>query len=461
MIDDLPFDKLVQTAIRHGADFAEVFAERTRTTTILCDDRRLECIATYTDCGVGIRAIKEDRTSYGSTTDLSRRALLSLAREVGRMTCAARVRAPLVFFAEQPGKSVTTVRQHPVGIPLEDKCDVVSRGSDIAWKTGPEIRQVRIAYRDVVRRIWIATSDGLLAVDEQIGTTLTTHVVAGNEAGLQTGLENVGGAIGFEIFDETPPEEIAERAARRAIRMLSARAAPAGSMAVIVGSEAGGTMIHEAVGHGLEADLAGEGLSVYAGRLGEKVASELITVVDDATLPGRRGSFTFDDEGTPSQRTVLIEQGVLKTYLTDRKMAAKLCIPASGNARRQGYEQLPIVRMTNTFVTPGREPPAAILRDTPSGLYVKRLGGGQVSTVNGDFVFDVQEGYLIEGGKIGEPVRGASLIGNGPKVLASIDRVGSDLGFSIGICGKEGQEAPVSCGQPTLRIPQLVVGGTA
>ncbi len=461
MIDELPFDKIIQAAMRHGADFAEVFAERTCTTTISCDNKRIEHATTFQNSGLGIRAVKEGRTSYGSTNDHTRRSLMTLARDVGRAVQARREKAGAVLFNEKRAPGIATVQKHPFGIPLEEKCDVVMRGNGIAWQIGTEVRQVRIAYRDVVRRIRVAASDGSFSSDEQVGIVFSVQVIAGDGTVLQTGQEVTGGALGFEIFAELPPEETAGRAARRAISMLSARPAPAGNMPVILSAEAGGTMIHEAVGHGLEADLALDGLSVYSRRIGEKVASELVTVVDDATIPGKRGSFTFDDEGTPAQRTVLIERGVLCSYLTDRLTAARMGLVPSGNARRQSYEHLPIVRMTNTLILPGKDDPAGILRDTQRGLFVRRMGGGQVNTVNGDFVFDVQEGYIIEGGKISEPVRGATLIGNGPKVLMAIDRVGTDLGFSIGTCGKEGQEAPVACGQPTIRIPEIVVGGTA
>ena len=447
--------------MRHGADFAEVFAERTRTTAISCDNKRIEHAATFSDAGIGIRAMKDGRTSYGSTNDLTRRSLMKLARAVGHAAQAKQTKAGETCFTERRSQGVATVQKHPFGIPLEEKCDVVMRANEIAWQIGGEVRQVRIAYRDVVRRTWIASSDGSFSSDEQVGTVLSAQVIAGDGSILQTGLETSGGAQGFEIFNELPPEEIAGRAAKRAIMMLSARPAPSGKMPVILSAEAGGTMIHEAVGHGLEADLAADGLSVYSDRQGQRVASELVTVVDDATIAGKRGSFTFDDEGTPAQRTVLIERGVLRCYMTDRRTALRMGVPSTGNARRQSYEHMPIVRMTNTLILPGKDDPAAILRDTTSGLFVRRMGGGQVNTVNGDFVFDVQEGYLIENGRIAEPVRGATLIGNGPTVLMAIDRVGSDLGFSIGTCGKEGQEAPVSCGQPTIRIPEIVVGGTA
>ncbi|MDX1765181.1 MAG: TldD/PmbA family protein, partial [bacterium] len=220
-----------------------------------------------------------------------------------------------------------------------------------------------------------------------------------------------------------------------------------------------GTMIHEAVGHGLEGDLAQQGLSVYTGRLGDRIASEAVTVVDDSTLPNKRGTFRFDDEGTESQRTVLVDRGILRTYLYDRLTAMKDGVVSSGNGRRESYRRRPIPRMTNTLILPGDEDPGAILRSTPSGLYVVRMGGGQVNTINGDFVFEVSEGYRIENGAIGEPLRGATLTGNGPEVLMQIDRVGNDLGYAIGTCGKDGQGAPVSDAQPTIRIPEITVGG--
>lgn len=461
MIKELPIDKIIQTAMRYGADFAEVFFERTRSTTISCDDNRLENASTFFDTGVGIRVLADGRTAHGSTNDLTRKSLLGLARQVGRAARAKTTDTKGMALRETETEARTTVSHHPFGISLEKKCDMVLRANEVAWNCGKSIRQVRITYRDTVRRILVASSDCVFASDEQVGIAFITQVIAGDGGCLQTGQETIGGAMGFEIFDKSPPEETAEKAAKRAIKMLSAREAPAGTMAVIISSEAGGTMIHEAVGHGLEADLSLEGHSVYSGKLGEKVASELVTVVDDATLPGKRGSFTFDDEGTPAQRTVLIENGILRAYMSDRLRAQKGNLKSSGNARRQSYEHPPIVRMTNTLITPGLDDPSSILSDTPTGLFVKRMGGGQVSTINGDFVFDVQEGYLIENGKIGEPVRGATLIGNGPKILNEIDRVGSDLGFSIGTCGKEGQESPVSCGQPTVRIPRIVVGGTS
>lgn len=459
MISELPSEKILQAAMRSGADFAEIFAERTQQTTVACDNRKLENAATFFDCGIGIRVLVGGRTAYGSTNDLTRKSLLGLARSVARAAGTKRSKAPPIQLAERRAPSVTTARRHPSGTSLADKCGIVLRANDVAWQCGKQVRQVRILYRDRVRRIWVASSNGAFTSDEQVDTTFTAQVIAEEGGNLQTGYDTLGGAIGLEIFDETPPEELAERAASRAVRLLSARQAPAGAMPVILSAEAGGTMIHEAVGHGLEADIAGEGMSVYSGKIGEKVASELVSVADDSTLTKMRGSFTFDDEGTPAERTILIENGVLRAYLSNLAAERKYGYPSTGNGRRQSYQQAPIVRMTNTMILPGRDDPAAILSETKGGLFVRKMGGGQVNTINGDFVFEVQEGYIIEGGKVGEMVRGAMLIGNGPKVLQGIDRVGKDLGFSIGTCGKDGQEAPVSCGQPTIHIPEIVVGG--
>jgi len=265
--------------------------------------------------------------------------------------------------------------------------------------------------------------------------------------------------MGFELFQDNPPNQIAETASRRALMMLGARRAPGGKMPVVLSSDAGGTMIHEASGHGLEADLAQTGMSVYSGRKGEQVASPLITVIDDPTLPLKRGSYGFDDEGVKAQRTTLVEKGILKGYLYDYLTAMKDGTTSTGNGRRESYHSRPLPRMSNTFIAPGQMDPEAILHATRSGLFVKKMGGGQVNTVNGDFVFEVTEGYLIEDGEIGEPVRGATLTGNGPDILKAIDMVGSDLGFGIGTCGKEGQGVPVADAQPTLRIPEIVVGG--
>lgn len=460
MIDNLPLEEIFREARKDGGDFAEVFCESQALTTITCDDNRVEHVTISEDSGLGLRVLHDLRTAFGSTNDTAPSAVVSLARSVGGAARKTSPEQPLMRLSPVKTSARPGVKSHPGGIALAKKIDIVKRANAVARTSDKRVAQVNVVLKDRVRHIWIAGSDDTRAHDEQVYVAFIVTVVCRDGSKIMSSYEPVGGTKGFEIFEETPPEEIAATAAKRALMMLDAAPAPSGPMPVVIDGIAGGTMIHEAVGHGLEADLAREGLSVYKDRLNQQVASTLISIYDDATIAGNRGSFACDDEGASAQRTCLIENGILKSYLHDRITASRDGIASTGNGRRQSYAHPPIVRMTNTLIAPGTDDPNEIISSTPKGLYVKKMGGGQVNTVNGDFVFDVQEGYLIENGTIGEPVRGATLAGNGPKVLEIIDRVGNDLGFSIGTCGKNGQEAPVTCGQPTLRIPEIVVGGT-
>lgn len=460
MIDKLPTDEILKTARKDGGDFAEIFCESQVLTTITCDDNRVENVTTSEDLGLGLRVLHDLRTAYASTNDLTTPTLLDLARSVGSAARKTTPEKPLIMLEQGEAKSRPGVKSHPGGVALAKKIDIVTRANAVARSADKRIAQANIILKDRVRHIWIAGSDGTHAHDEQVYIAFIVTVVCRDGSKIMSSYEPVAGTKGYEIFNETPPEEIAAIAAKRALLMLDASPAPSGPMPVVIAGEAGGTMIHEAVGHGLEADLACEGLSVYRDRLEQQVASKLISIYDDSTLVGNRGSFACDDEGAAAQRTCLIENGVLKSYLHNRITATRDNTATTGNGRRQSYAHPPIVRMTNTLIAAGQDDPASIISSTPNGLFVKKMGGGQVNTVNGDFVFDVQEGYMIENGKIGEPVRGATLAGNGPKVLEIIDKVGNDVGFSIGTCGKSGQEAPVTCGQPTLRIPEIIVGGT-
>jgi len=461
MFDALPLDTILKTARSKGGDFSEIFLEASQYTAIICDDNRIEKITTSSDSGLGLRVLHDTKTAYGSTCDFSEMSLIDLAQSVATASAKRGTPSIISVLPDSGEKTRQIVGCHPTGLSLNKKKQFVERANQIARNSDKRVAQVKVTLRDHVRRVWIVSSDGDRVADEQVYVTFLVQVVCAEGEILQSSYEALGGMKGYEIFDESTPEEIAAAAAKRAVLMLHAAPAPSGSIPVVIAGNAGGTMIHEAVGHGLEADLAGEGLSVYKERLGQVVASPLISVYDDATMPGHRGSFTYDDEGAPAQRTCLIEHGVLKTYLHNRITATRAGVASTGNGRRQNYRCNPIVRMTNTFIAPGNDNADSIIGDTQSGLFVKKMGGGQVNTINGDFVFDVQEGYRITNGKIGEPVRGATLTGNGPKVLEMIDRVGNDIGFSVGTCGKNGQEAPISCGQPTLRIPKMIVGGTA
>ncbi len=462
MIQTIPpesLSKVLQRALMRGGLFADIFIERSSGTTIHCEDNKIEKVIAGTNQGAGIRIIHQFKTIYGYTNDLSEPALLDLAETLSHALRKENPRDLTIGLTQKKPPRIFPILEPPEGFGTDVKVKVVDRANHTARQMDPRIKQVRVIYRDRFREVTISNSEGLLCNDKRTEILFLVHVITSDGQVIQTGYEPIGGFQGLEIFSEDTPENVAERAARRALVMLEAQPSPAGPMTVVLSSEAGGTMIHEAIGHGLEADLAQEGLSVYSRRLGDQIASPLITVIDDATIPKKRGSFAVDDEGVEGSRTVLVEKGVLKSYLYDRLTAMKENTASTGNGRRESYRHKPIPRMTNTFINLGDSDPEAIIRATQKGLLVKKMGGGQVNTVNGDFVFEVNEGYIIEGGAIGPAVRGATLIGNGPRILQDIDMVGNDLGFGIGTCGKDGQGVPVSDAQPTLRIPEIIVGG--
>ncbi len=454
-----PFDPgpVLRAALSRGGDWAEVYHEHTRYAAVALEDRRVEEARESTRMGAGVRIVEGDRTWYGHVTAPDPGALEELAADLARAR-------PLGAGTDPgpPGQACAGPAGGAfAGVDLAARADLCRRAEGAARGADRRVRQVRVVYRDHTQGVAVAASDGRWVLDLREGFYLGVLVVAADGDVVQTGYEAVGAGAGWDLFENDPPEEVALRAARRAVAMLEAPRAPGGPMPVVIAGAAGGTMIHEAVGHGLEADLVLAGHSVFADKVGEPIASPLVTVVDDPTLPGRRGSYAFDDEGTPARRTVLVDRGVLLGFLHSRITAARTGAEPTGHGRRESFEHVPLPRMANTFIAPGPHDPAEIVRSTPRGLYVTRMGGGQVNTVSGDFVFEVSEGYRIEGGEVGRPVRGATLVGNGPRVLREIDRVGGDLGFAVGTCGKDGQGVPVSDAQPTIRIPELVVGGAA
>jgi TldD protein len=445
-----------------GIDLAEIFFEKRISSLISCEEHRIEKINSGIDTGIGLRLIHAQKTSYAYSNDLSESSLQRMAES---LTCTLHApRNNIVIDLDVLSPPLHYTMEKPFDkVGLDVKSDFVRRADKAARAVAPKlIKQVKVIYADNKQEMCLINSEGEQVEEVRPSLIFLVQVVAARGREIQTGYEAIGGRMGMELLEnQHTPEGIARMAAQRAVTMLEAEHAPTGPMTIVLSSEAGGTMIHEAIGHGLEADLIQKGLSVFSNRLGERVASPVVTVIDDATLPGKRGSFFYDDEGVPAQRTVLVENGVLKSYMYDRLTALKAKTSSTGNGRRESYQHVPIPRMTNTFIAPGKTPPDEILSSTPKGLFIKKMGGGQVDTVTGDFVFEVNEGYLIEKGKIGRPVRGATLIGNGPKILRDIDMVGSDLGYQVGTCGKDGQAAPVSDAQPTLRIKQIIVGGQA
>jgi len=458
MLSKENLEEIVRTSLRNGGDLAEVFIEETRASTVSCEDNKIEKISSGIEAGAGIRVICGKETAYIATSQVSFEGLREAALKISEPLCGDKAKKKIELKPQLDAAAAERIQKRPEAVHVDQKAEKVMLLDRTARSFGQKVRQVTVRYADSNQAVTIANSEGVYVEDNRIRSRYFINVIAHQGGVLQTGYEAPGGTLGFEIFDLYPPEEHARRAAERALRMLDAPHAPAGKMTVVLSSEAGGTLIHEACGHALEADFIMKGTSIFAGKVGKKVASDLVTVIDDGTSPGKFGTLAFDDEGTPAQRTVLIENGVLKGFMSDRFTARELGIPASGNGRRQDFRHKPVPRMTNTLIAPGRTAPEEIVASVGSGLLVKRMGGGQVNVTNGDFVFEATEAYLIENGKIKHPVRGAILTGNGPRILETIDMVGSDLGWQTGVCGKY-DHAPVADAQPTLRIPEIVIGG--
>ena len=462
MIDQDVIRQTLSTALRTGGDFAEIFVEDKVSSNALFDDGKVENLSSGRDRGAGIRVIVGETTGFAHTADLSAAGLAEAAEAAGAAARSGGGGVKEIALTRQAAPRPNEIEILPEEVAKARKVELLRRANDAARGAGGSITQVTARYGDSRRRILVANSDGLLTEDDQVRTLFTVMAVASGDTGMQTGYQSMGRTIGFELFDRYDVADLAREAAERALLKLAARPAPSGTMPVVMGPGGGGVLFHEACGHGLEADLVAKGASVFAGRVGERVADPRITLVDDGTMAEEWGALAIDDEGSLGSRNVLIQDGILTDYMWDLLRSRKEGRPRSGNGRRQSYKHLPMVRMTNTFVLAGPDDPAQIVADTPSGVYVAHLGGGQVNTATGDFVFGMTEAYLIENGEITEPIREGNLIGNGPAVLSSIDTVGHDFAMgSPGMCGKDGQGVPVGDGIPTMRVPALTIGGTA
>ncbi|MBS3970227.1 MAG: TldD/PmbA family protein, partial [Clostridia bacterium] len=419
---------------------------------------KIERVVSGVDIGAGIRVITGENTSYAYTNDLSIDSLIKAAKIVAK-SVGNKENPVSINLSKEFKQDKVYVEKEPDTIPIAKKVEKVVEANRVAREVDARIKQVMVGYGDVVQEVIIANSLGELVEDKRIRTRFVVNSVAAEGSLIQTGYEAIGSFAGFELFDEMDSVDIAKKAARRAVKMLEAKPAPSGRMTVVMTSQSGGTMVHEACGHGLEADLVQKKLSVYAGKKGQEVAAPEVTVIDDGSMK-KYGYLTWDDEGVKSRKNTLIKKGVLEEFMYDRLTAMKEKRESTGNGRRESYQNRPIPRMTNTYIDRGNVDPEKIIKETKKGILVEKMGGGQVNTTNGDFVFDVAEGYLIEDGEVKEAVRGATLTGNGPKILNNIDMVGKDLGFAIGTCGKDGQGVPVSDAQPTIRVTDLIVGGT-
>jgi len=417
------------------------------------EDNRIEEISSFTSRGTGARLILKDSSVYSYAPSTSVQSALH---------CMSETLTDTDIYIDLPstGRNFSSETLSFDG-KLEYPDYGFMRGLDRHIRKKSElVTQVSMSMDCSKKQIMILRDDGTSENETRFYSTFMVQVVVRERKTIQTGFESTAFSLPLEEFMHSVNlERSVEKALNRALLMLEARKCPAGNMPVILSGEAGGTMIHEACGHGLEADIIQKDYSVYRNSIGKKVASEKVTLIDDGTLPGYYGSSSYDDEGTPSSKTVLIEKGILKNYLTDLYTSRKGNLPLTGNGRRSSFRTIPLPRMTNTFVAPGDTPPMQMIGEISKGILVKKMGGGEVNPTTGDFVFQVTEGYLIENGKIKYPIKGAMLTGNGPEVLENIQAVGNDLSFAPGVCEKAGQSVPVTDGQPTLYIKNLIIGG--
>jgi TldD protein len=461
-VDESTARRVLKEALRRGGDFADLFVERRRGYNLRLEEGKVEENTTGSEAGAGVRVMRGESVSYAYTNDLSEASLLETARVAA---AASKEEGVTKASLEVAWYKLPSVDGHAVVLdadhyPREGKVELLFRADAAAREAGSRVVQVVVLLGDSRQEILVANSLGELVRDSRVRVRMVVQVVAAGDGEIQTGHESPGILGGYELFQEFPPEELGRKAAAQALTMLDARPAPSGSMAVVIANGTGGVLFHEACGHSLEADAVYKQASVFGGKMGRKVASPLVNAFDDATLANRWGSFNYDDEGARALKTPLIEEGILRSYINDRKRSLRDGVPPTGNGRRQSYRHVPVPRMTNTYIAPGKDSPEAIISSTPLALYARKLGGGEVNPVTGDFIFAVTEGYMIRDGKVAEAVKGATLIGNGPRVLLDIDAVADDLDFDTGMCGKEGQAVPVCTGQPTLRVREMVVGGT-
>jgi TldD protein len=451
----------IARALRRGGDFAEVFVEDRDSLGLRLEDGRVEQTSGGREVGAAVRLLSGEHTYYAYSDALDEAGMTAAADAVAaamRVGDGGSAVVDLDLVRSAPGRHA--VRIPPETVAIARKAQLVRAGDEAARAAGAEVAQAIVGYGDTRQRVLIANSLGDLVYDDRTRTRFTAQVVARRGDVIQTGHETVGGSAGFELVDEAAARAVATRAAKKALTMLDSRPAPVGAMPVVMANGFGGTLFHEACGHGLEADAIAKGASIYAGKMGEVVAAPIVSAYDDGSLPNGWGSQAFDDEGVPTQKTLVIEGGRLTGYLYDRLRAREAKAVPTGNGRRQSFRHVPIPRMTTTYIAPGDVTADDIIAATPRGFYAKSLAGGQVEPASGNFVFGVAEGYLIENGRITTPLRGATLVGNGIDILMRIDMIAGDFDVKTGVCGKDGQGVPVGTGQATLRIAEMTVGGT-
>ncbi|MBZ5521857.1 MAG: metalloprotease TldD [Acidobacteriia bacterium] len=455
--------RYLSEALSAGGDYADLYFEYQTSSSIAVDESMIKSASQGISAGCGVRVLAGERTGFAYSGDLAPEKIMRAAR-----TAALIARGPakelVQGFQDSQAHQLYQVSSPSVDADIAAKVDLVMRADTSARGYDPRIVQVRASFADELRQIMIVGSDGTFATDVQPLARFSVTCIAKAGENSARGSSGGGGRVGIEYFvQEKSPESFAREAARQAIIQLDAREAPAGEMEVVLGPGWPGVLLHEAIGHGLEADFNRKGTSAFTGMIGRRVASEKCTVVDNGTLPSRRGSINVDDEGSPTQETVLIEKGILKGYLSDKLSSRLMGMPDTGNGRRESYAHIPMPRMTNTYMLSGEDNPEDIIRSVNRGVFAANFGGGQVDITSGKFVFSASEAYLIEDGKITAPLKNCTLVGNGPDALTKVSMVGNDLQLDegVGTCGKEGQSVPVCVGIPTIKLDSMTVGGTA
>ncbi|MEM1263775.1 MAG: metalloprotease TldD [Pseudomonadota bacterium] len=462
-LDPTDIERLLGTLMTGHIDNADAFFQHSTLESWVLEDGAVKDATFTEEHGVGVRAMSGEKTGFAYSDDIARPAL-ARAADAARAIVRAGSDGQVPVLTGRQASPLYPAVNPLVSWPDQNKIDLLRELDTFLRERDPRVREVvlsLVAHRDVCL---IAASDGTLAADVRPLVRLNASVIVEEHGRREQGYAGGGSRSSLDYFaDTTNAKDYASEALRQALVQLEAKPAPAGTMPVVLGPGWPGVLLHEAVGHGLEGDFNRKGTSAFSGRVGEQVASSLCTVVDDGTIPGRRGSLTVDDEGTPTERTVLIENGILRGYMQDKRNARLSGAQTTGNGRRESYAHLPMPRMTNTYMLAGPHDPAEIIESVDEGIYAPNFGGGQVDITSGKFVFSASEAYLIEGGKITTPVKGATLIGNGPDVMTRISMVGNDmkLDSGVGVCGKDGQSVPVGVGQPSLKIDELTVGGTA
>ncbi|MBQ7341612.1 MAG: TldD/PmbA family protein [Oscillospiraceae bacterium] len=458
MISKAICERVLRAAVATGADYAEIFAENTVNHAINMIASKVDSIKDTVVAGAAVRVYKGLRSVMASTVDTSEEGLIRCAQQAADALGQGSAQIDIVL-KERVFGDIHPVKIVPSSVSNREKVEILKEGYFAAKDYSENIRQVTGFLLDVDHNILIANTEGLYAQDRQVRTRLSVSAVAEVDGQTQTGAFNPGRRMGLEMFDTVVPKEVGIAAARQAVTMAGAGYCPAGVMPVAIENGFGGVIFHEACGHSLEASSVAYGQSQFTGKLGQKIANEKVAAIDDGTIPGAWGSVNIDDEGTPARKNVLIEKGVLKSYMIDKFNGRRMGMESTGNARRENYSYTPTSRMTNTYIAPGDDKNEDIIASIEYGLYAKQMGGGSVNPVTGEFNFAVNEGYLIRNGKICEPVRGASLVGKGSEVIQNIDMVGTDLDMGQGMCGSSSGSVPTNVGQPLIRVSSITVGG--